>query len=86
MRKAGADALSVTLTHPPLTALYRTYCGTGPDKPPYWTRIRLGVMRADTLILRPDAGSAEVIWRSIWPWADEPVDSYRAIRVSEGVV
>ena len=86
VRKAGADTLSVTLAHPPLTALYRTYCGTGPDKPPYWTRIRLGVMRADTLILRPDAGRAEVIWRSIWPWADEPVDSYRAIRVGEGVI
>jgi hypothetical protein len=86
VRKAGNDALSVTLSHPPLTALYRTYCGTGPDKPPYWTRIRLGLMRADTLILRPDVGRAEVIWRSVWPWADEPVDSYRAIRVSEGGV
>jgi hypothetical protein len=86
VRKANADALSVTLTHPPLTALYRTYCGTGPDQPPYWTRIRLGVMRADTLILRPDLGRAEVVWRSIWPWADEPVDRYRAVRVSEGVI
>ena len=34
VRKAGADALSVTLTHPPLTALYRTYCGTGPTSRP----------------------------------------------------
>jgi hypothetical protein len=83
LRKAGADALSVTLALPPLTALYRTWCGRGPDKPPYWTRIRLGAMRADTLILRPDAGRAEVIWRAIWPWADEPTDRYRAIRVSE---
>lgn len=86
VHKAGGEKFSVTLALPPLTALYRTYCGTGPDEPPYWTRIRLGVMRTDTLILRPDLGRAEVIWRSIWPWADEPVDSYRAIRVSEGVV
>jgi hypothetical protein len=81
-----SDALSVTLSHPALTALYRTYCGSGPDQPPYWTRVRLGVMRADTLILRPDAGLAEVIWRAVWPWADEPVERYRALRVSEGVI
>lgn len=84
VRKAGAEALSVTLTHPALTALYRTWCGTGPDKPPHWTRVRLGAMRADTLILRPDTGRAEVIWRAVWPWADEPEDSYRAARVTEG--
>lgn len=84
--KDGSEKFSVTLAHPPLTALYRTYCGTGPDKPPYWTRIRLGVMRADTLILRPEPGSAEVLWRSVWAWDDEPKDSYRAIRVSEGVI
>ncbi len=84
LRKAGADAFSLTLDLPVLEALYRTWCGHGPDKPPYWTRIRLGAMRADTLILRPDAGRAEVIWRSVWPWESEPADSYRAIRVSEG--
>lgn len=84
LRKAGADALSVTLALPPLEALYRTYCGHGPDKPPYWTRSRLGAMRADTLILRPEAGRAEVIWRSVWPWGDAPEGSYRALRVSEG--
>ena len=83
MRKADADALSVTLALPQLTALYRTWCGDGPDKAPYWTRVRLGAMRADTLILRPDAGRAEVIWRAVWPWTDEPADRYRAIRVSE---
>lgn len=83
VRKAGADALSVTLAIPSLTALYRTWCGHGPDKAPYWTRVRLGAMRADTLILRPDAGRAEVIWRAVWPWTDEPKDSYRALRVSE---
>jgi hypothetical protein len=86
VHKAGAVKLSVTLSHPPLTALYRTYCGAGPDKPPYWTRIRLGVMRADTLVLRPDANRAGIVWRSIWPWADEPVDSYRAIRIGEGAI
>jgi hypothetical protein len=41
-------------------------------------------MRADTLLLRPDAGRAEVIWRAIWSWNDEPADTYRAVRVSEG--
>ena len=86
VRKADADAFSLTLSLPPLTALYRTYCGIGPDKPPHWTRIPLGAMRADTLILRPDGGRAEVIWRSIWPWADHPAGSYRAIRVSEGTI
>jgi hypothetical protein len=84
VRKAGADRLSVTLMHPPLTALYRTWCGAGPDRAPHWTRVRLGAMRADTLILRPDQGRAEVIWRAIWPWANEPKDSYRAVRVSDG--
>lgn len=83
VRKAGADALSVTFALPQLNALYRTWCGHGPDKAPYWTRTRLGAMRADTLILRPDAGRAEVIWRTVWPWADEPADRYRAIRVTE---
>jgi hypothetical protein len=82
--KAGADALSVILTHPPLAACYRTWCGSGPDRAPYWTRVGLGDMRADTLILRPDQGRAEVIWRSIWPWADAPKDTYRAVRVTEG--
>lgn len=86
LRKAGQDALSVTLALPPLTALYRTWCGDGPDQPPYWTRVRLGAMRADTLILRPDSGRAEVIWRAVWPWADASKDRYRAIRVSEGGV
>jgi len=84
LHKAGAVALSVTLPLPPLNALYRTWCGHGPDEPPYWTRIHLGAMRADTLILRPDAGRAEVIWRANWPWADQPVDRYRAVRVTEG--
>jgi hypothetical protein len=84
VRKAGADALSVTLALPPLTVLYRTWCGDGPDKAPYWTRKRLSAMQADTLILRPDASRAEVIWRTVWPWHDEPIDSYRAVRVSEG--
>jgi hypothetical protein len=46
--------------------------------------VGLGDMRADTLILRPDQGRAEVIWRSIWPWADAPKDTYRAVRVTEG--
>jgi hypothetical protein len=41
-------------------------------------------MRADTLVLRPDAARAEVIWRANWPWDDEPADRYRAVRVSEG--
>lgn len=84
VRKAGADALSVTLTHPTLTALYRTWCGKGPDRTSFWTRVRLGAMRADTLILEPDQGRAEVIWRAVWPWANAPQDSYRALRVSEG--
>lgn len=83
VRKAGADAFSVTLTHPPLTALYRTWCGHGPDRAPFWTRVRLGAMRADTLILNPDQGRAEIIWRAVWRWADAPKNSYRAVRVSE---
>ena len=86
VRKAGATALSVTLPIPSLTALYRTWCGDGPDKAPYWTRKSLGPMRADTLILRPDSGKAEVIWRATWHWVDEPADSYRSIRVTEGTV
>jgi hypothetical protein len=86
VRKAETEKFSVTLKHPTLTALYRIYCGSGPDTPPYWKRIRLGVMRADTLILRPDLHSAEVIWRAVWRWADEHVDRYRAVRVSEGVI
>lgn len=84
VRKAGADALAVTLALPPLTALYRTWCGHGPDKPPYWTRIPLGPLRADTLILRPDFDRAEILWRIVWPWADQPKDRYRAIRITEG--
>ena len=84
VRKAGADAFSVTLTHPPLTALYRTWCGKGPDRTPFWTRVHLGAMRADTLIVKPDEGRAEVVWRAVWPWANAPQDSYRALRVSEG--
>jgi hypothetical protein len=84
VRKASADALSVTLSIPTLSALYRAWCGDGPDKALYWTRKSLGPMRADTLILRPDAGKAEVIWRATWHWADEPADRYRAIRVTEG--
>lgn len=84
VHKAGAEAFSVTLALPPLTALYRTWCGRGPDEPPYWTRTPLGVMRADTLILRPDGGRAEVIWRSIWAWGAEPEANYRALRVTEG--
>lgn len=83
VRKAGADAFSVTLTHPSLTALYRAWCGHGPDRAPFWTRVRLGAMRADTLILKPDQGRAEVIWRAVWRWADAPKNSYRAVRVSE---
>jgi hypothetical protein len=83
VRKAGADAFALTLKLPELGAFYRTWCGDGPDKPPYWTRTRLGPMRADTLILRPDAGRAEVIWRTVWPWTDQPVDSYRAVRIVE---
>jgi hypothetical protein len=84
VRKAGADALSLTLALPSLSALYRTWCGHGPDAPPYWTRRPLGPMRADTLILRPDAGTAEVLWRTDWPWNAEPPSRYRAIRVTEG--
>jgi hypothetical protein len=84
VRKAGADSLSLTLALPRLSALYRTWCGHGPDAPPYWTRRPLGPMRADTLILRPDAGTAEVLWRADWPWNAEPPDRYRAIRVTEG--
>jgi hypothetical protein len=84
--KNGAEEFSVILAHPPLTALYRIYCGTGPDKPPYWKRRRLGAMQADTLILRPNSGTAEVIWRSVWRWADETGDSYRAIRIGEGAI
>src|SRR5262249_39633806 len=84
VRKASADALSVTLALPPLTALYRTWCGDGPDKAPYWTRKRLGAMRADTLILRPDARRAQGLWRAVGPWQHAPTDSYRAVRVNEG--
>jgi hypothetical protein len=84
VRKVGAEAFSITLAIPRLTALYRTWCGHGPDKAPYWTRIHLGDMRADTLILRPDSSSAEVIWRATWIWAAQPADRYRAVRVSEG--
>jgi hypothetical protein len=84
VRKADQEAFALTLELPPLHALYRTYCGHGPDEPPYWTRIRLGAMRADTLILLPDAERAEVIWRAVWPWHDAAVDRYRAVRVTEG--
>lgn len=77
------DAFAATLSFPSLFALYRTYCGKGPDTPPHWSRRRLGVMRPDTLILAPRDGRAIVLWRAVWPWGDEPIDSYRAVRVSE---
>ena len=84
VRKAGSDALTVTLPLPRLSAMYRIWCGHGPDKAPYWTHTALGAMHADTLILRPDAANAEVVWRATWLWNAEPASSYRAIRVTEG--
>jgi len=83
VHKAGTEAFSLTLAIPSLTAMYRTYCGHGPDKAPYWKRHSLGAMRADTVILKPDASRAEVLWRATWPWRAEAVESYRAIRVTE---
>lgn len=86
---AGTDPdLAVTLPHSPLTARYRAYCGHGPDRPTRWSIIRLGTMRVDTLILKPDPAEleAEVLYRTVWPWSDQPAEHYRAIQIQEDTV
>jgi hypothetical protein len=41
-------------------------------------------MRADTLILRPQALTADILWRTSWPAAMEPEENYRKVQMRRG--
>lgn len=66
-----------------LTARYRVYCGHGPDKPRNWRIGSIGTLNADTLILRPDANAAQILWRASWNWLAEDPAAYRSIQIVE---
>lgn len=62
----------------------RVYCGHGPDKPPHWRKVSLGLMRPDTLFVHPAANRAEILWRRRWDADIEPQDRYRSVQIAEG--
>jgi hypothetical protein len=63
------------------TARVRTFCGDCPDKPNRWCIAESFALSPDTLIVKPAANRATVIWRGGWDWARHPVDSYRAVEI-----
>lgn len=72
-----------TLPETALTARYRVYCGHGPDTPRHWRIGSIGTLNADTLILRPDANAAQILWRASWNWLAEDPAGYRSIQIME---
>ena len=73
----------VALPDTALTARYRVHCGHGPDTPRHWRIGSIGTLNADTLILRPDANAAEILWRASWDWLAEDPAAYRSIQITE---
>ena len=82
----GSDAEPFAFVLPDLgyRARYRAYCGHGPDEAPYWRIGEIGTLRPDTLIVRPEARQATILWRASWDWGAEPEDTYRKIQILEG--
>lgn len=62
----------------------RVYCGHGPDLAPRWRIVPRADLTPDTLVLRPAAGTAEILWRGHWPAALHPRDRYRAVQIRAG--
>ena len=71
---------------PDLTMGYRlrVYCGHGPDRARRWRIVPRGDLLPDTLLLRPGAASAEILWRGRWPANVHPQDRYRSVQIRAG--
>jgi hypothetical protein len=76
-----------TVRLPPLRmgCRLRIFCGHGPDRPPRWRIVPLADLVADTLVLRPERGAAEILWRGRWPAASAAADRYRAVQLRKGI-
>ncbi len=73
VKTAGAVDTSYAFALPDLAmnARLRCWCGDCEDKPGHWSIRDTIPLVPDTLIVEPDANSAEIIWRGRFDW-DEP--------------
>lgn len=62
----------------------RLFCGHGPDLAARWRILPRPDLTPDTLVLRPESRTAEVVWRGRWPAALASADRYRAVQIREG--
>jgi hypothetical protein len=72
---------SFTLPTDNFSARVRTFCGDCPDKPNRWCIAEAFALVPDTLIVKPAANTATVIWRGGWDWDSHPTESYRAVEI-----
>jgi hypothetical protein len=78
---SGDPAFAARLPDLAIGVRLRVYCGHGPDEAARWRKVDLGALRPDTLILRPDQGTAEILWRTRWPADTEPQQRYRKVQL-----
>ena len=81
---AGDPECSLQLPNLEQGIRLRAYCGHGPDQAPYWRKVNLGLMRADTLIVEPSKRQAVILWRCHWNADLEPMDRYRKVQIRAG--
>lgn len=80
----GAAAFAVRLPALAMAMRLRVYCGHGPDQAPRWRILPRPNLVPDTLVLRPQKRTAEILWRGRWPAALSPTDTYRAVELRGG--
>ena len=77
----GVPAYALRLPATKFKARLRVAGPDCPDQPKRWAVAALLDLKADTLILRPEAHQAEMVWRAGWSWNDVEPSRFRGVQI-----